>query len=221
MFGSERKDVKMSKVLYITANPKLKEQSYSLSVGDVFLNSYKEKNPSDEIIVLDLYNMEIPLIDQDVLSGWGKLAQNITFDQLSMIEQKKIGLMNALADQFVSADKYVFVTPLWNLSVPPKMKSYIDCICIAGKTFKYTKEGPVGLLNGKKVVHIQARGGIYSSGPAADFELGDKYIHALCSFIGIMDKQSIIIEGVSAMPDKADQIKEEAMVKAKTIAEQF
>jgi len=221
IFGNERKDAKMSKVIYIYANPKPKELSYSLTVGDVFLQSYKNANPNDEIITLDLYNMDITFIDGDVLSGWGKLAQKNSFQQLNPSEQKKISSMNTLLEQFISADKYVFATPLWNFTVPPMMKAYLDNICIAGKTFKYTENGAEGMLTGKKAVHIQARGGIYTSGPAADFEMGDKYINSVLSFVGITDKQSIIIEGVNAMPDKAEEIKENAITRAKEVAQSF
>ena len=101
------------------------------------------------------------------------------------------------------------------------MKAYLDNICIAGKTFKYTENGPVGLLENKKAVHIQARGGIFSSGPVADLEMGDKYINTILGFIGVNDKESIIVEGISAMPDKAGEIKASAVAKAKEIAKRF
>jgi FMN-dependent NADH-azoreductase len=217
----EKENVKMTKVLYITANPKSKEDSYSLSVGSTFIDAYKKTNPNDEIVTLDLYKMEVPLIDEIVFSAWGKFAQGQTFEQLTSEEQDKIATMNNILEQFLSADKYVFVTPLWNFTVPPKMKAYLDNICIAGKTFKYTENGPVGLLTDKKAVHIQARGGVYSSGPAADFEMGDKYINTILNFIGITDKQSIIVEGVSATPDKAEEIKSGALTRAEEVAKNF
>lgn len=217
----ERKDVKMSKVLYITANPKPIDQSFSLTVGEAFLEAYKQANSQDEIIKVDLYKTEVPLIDEDVFNAWGKLQQGIAFDALTEQEQAKVSQMNMLVEQFMEADKYVFVTPLWNFSVPPKMKAYIDNIAIAGKTFKYTAEGPVGLLEGKKAVHIQARGGIYSEGPAKDMEFGDRYIKQLLGFVGVTDVQSIIVEGVSAMPDKAEEIKGKAIEEAKEVAKTF
>jgi len=217
----EKESVKMTKVLYITANPKSKEDSYSLSVGSAFIDAYKKTNPNDEIITLDLYKMEVPLIDEIVFSAWGKFAQGQTFEQLTSEEQNKIAVMNNILEQFLSADKYVFVTPLWNFTIPPKMKAYLDNICIAGKTFKYTENGPVGLLTDKKALHVQARGGVYSSGPAADFEMGDKYINTILNFIGITDKQSIIVEGVSATPDKAEEIKAGAITRAKEVANNF
>jgi FMN-dependent NADH-azoreductase len=218
---SEKGSVKMSKILYVTANPKSKENSFSLSVGSEFLETYKNANPKDEIIILDLYKTEVPLIDEVVFSAWGKLGSGVSFDKLTSEEQSKVGAMNNLLEQFLGADKYVLVTPLWNFTVPPKMKAYLDNICIVNKTFKYTENGPVGLLTGKKAVHIQARGGVYSSGPAADYELGDRYINTVLSFIGITDKQSIIVEGMNAMPDKAEEIKKNAIIKAKELAQKF
>ena len=211
----------MSKVLYITSNPKTKEKSFSLSVGTEFLETYKKSNPNDEITILDLYKTEVPLIDEVVLSSWGKFASGVTFEQLTSEEQNKVVTMNNLLEQFIAADKYVFVTPLWNFTIPPKMKAYLDNICIVNKTFKYTENGPVGLLTDKKAVHIQARGGVYSSGPAAELELGDRYLNTVLSFIGVTDKQSIIVEGMNATPDKAEEIKKSAISKAKDVAHIF
>lgn len=212
----------MATVLYITANPKPENESFSLSVGRAFLDAYRQQMPGDRITELDLYKMEkLPYIDADVFSGWGKLQQGTSFDQLAQDEKAKISRINELTDQFVSADKYVFVTPLWNLSIPPRMKAYIDTICVAGKSFKYTENGPVGLLTNKKAVHIQARGGVYSQGPAKDFEFGDRYLRALLSFLGIPDIKSVIVEGMAQTPDQAEAIKAKAIEQAKQVAAEF
>jgi FMN-dependent NADH-azoreductase len=221
LFNPERKDVKMAKVLYITANPKSVEESFSLTVGQAFLEEYKKANPNDEVVNLDLYQTDIPYIDTDVFSGWGKLQQGKGFDELSSEEKAKVGRINELTDQFVEADKYVFVTPLWNFSLPPKVKAYIDTISIAGKTFKYTENGPVGLLENKKALHIQARGGVYSEGPAKDMEFGDKYIHTVMGFLGVNDVQSVICEGQAFMPNEAESIKQKAIENAKEVATNF
>lgn len=109
----------------------------------------------------------------------------LLFDELSADEKTKVARINELTEQFVSADKYVFVTPLWNFSIPPQLKAYIDTICIAGKTFKYTANGAVGLLSDKKAVHIQARGGMYSEGPAKEMEFGDRYLRTISNSSGL------------------------------------
>lgn len=208
----------MAKVLYITANPKEVNESYSLSVGQQFLDTYKQENPNDEIIMFDVYKEDVPLIDDEVLKGWGKLANS---ESLSSSEERKVYRINEIVDQFTQMDKYIIVTPMWNLSVPPMMRAYIDCIMMAGKTFKYTEAGPEGLLTGKKAVHFQARGGFYSEGPAKEVEMGDKYIRAILNFIGVADVQSIIIEGHAYDPDNAEAIKQKAIDEAISIAKGF
>lgn len=212
----------MSTVLYITANPKAEEESYSLSVGRAFINAYKEENPKDEVIELELYRAQVPLLDYDVFHGWKKLQQGLVFEELRGEEQSKIARINALTEQFISADKYVFVTPMWNFSVPPVLKAYIDAICVAGKTFQYTTEGsPIGLLTDKRAVHIQARGGIYSEGPLVDMEFGDRYLLSVLAFIGIRDTESIYVEGMGQMPSESERIRERAIGRARQSAKRF
>ena len=211
----------MAQVLYITAHPHDESQSYSMAVGKAFIESYKENNPNDEVVHVDLYSENIPHIDADVFSGWGKLRSGQAFDELSSEEKAKVSRLNELSDQFIAADKYVFVTPLWNFSFPPVMKAYLDSVAVAGKTFKYTEQGPVGLLPGKKALHIQARGGIYSEGPAAQMEMGHRYISVMMSFFGINELEGLFVEGHNAMPDKAQEIKENAIARAKDLGHTF
>lgn len=221
IFGNERTNENMKKVLYITANPKSEESSYGLAAGNAFINAYKKQNPKDQVIEIDVYKEYIPMIDADVFNGWGKLQQGVDFNKLTETEKKKVGRIEELTNLFISADKYVFVTPMWNLSIPPMMKAFIDTICIAGKTFKYTENGSVGLLTDKKGIHIQARGGVYSEGPASGFELGDRYVNTICGFLGIQMSQSLIVEGMAAMSDKAESIKSQAIQNAQKAAAEF
>lgn len=211
----------MAKVLYITAHPNDHTQSYSLAVGKAFIDTYKEANPSDEIVNLDLYKENIPHIDADIFSGWGKLQSGKGFEELSAEEKAKVGRLSELCEQFISADKYVFVTPLWNFSFPPVMKAYIDSVAVSGKSFKYTEQGPVGLLTDKKALHIQARGGIYSEGPAAEMEMGHRYLNAVMQFFGVPSFEGLFVEGHAAMPDKAEEIKQNAIARAKDLAQTF
>jgi FMN-dependent NADH-azoreductase len=192
-----------------------------MAVGKAFIDTYKEAHPNDTIVHLDLYKENIPYIDADVFSGWGKLQSGQSFDALSAEEQAKVRRLNELSDQFVAADKYVFVTPLWNLSYPPVMKAYIDSVAVAGKTFKYTEKGPMGLLADKKALHIQARGGFYSEGPAAQIEMGHRHLTVMMNFFGIPTVEGLFVEGHNAMPDKAQEIKENAIARAKDLAHTF
>ena len=114
----------MTKVLYITAHPHDDTMSYSMAVGKEFIGTYKENNPDHEIVNIDLYKEEIPQIDVDVFNGWGKLRTGKGFEELSTEEKAKVGRLSEICEQFIAADKYIFVTPLWNFSFPPVMKAY-------------------------------------------------------------------------------------------------
>lgn len=211
----------MAKVLYITAHPHDERLSYSMAAAKAFIDTYKEENPNDEVVHIDLYKETIPYIDTDVFQGWGKLQSGKGFEELSQEEQTKVGRLSELSEQFIAADKYVFVTPLWNFSFPPIMKAYIDSVAVAGKTFKYTEQGPVGLLTDKKALHIQARGGIYSEGPAAEMEMGHRYLNIIMNFFGVPSFEGLFIEGHAAMPEKAEEIKQNAIARAKDLGRTF
>ncbi|QOY35553.1 FMN-dependent NADH-azoreductase [Anaerobacillus isosaccharinicus] len=211
----------MAKVLYITAHPLDHTKSHSMAVGETFIKSYKEVNPNDEIIHIDLFKENIPHIDADVFSGWEKLRSGVDFNELPTNEKAKVGRLSELSEQFISADKYVFVTPLWNFSFPAVMKAYLDSVAVAGKTFKYTEQGPVGLLVDKKALHIQARGGFYSEEPAAQMEMGHRYINVMMQFFGVPSIEGLFIEGHNALPEKALEIKENAIARAKDLAHTF
>ncbi|NOU99458.1 NAD(P)H-dependent oxidoreductase [Paenibacillus planticolens] len=210
----------MAVVLYITANPNDHETSYSMAVGKEFVQAYRSANPYDEVIHLDLYKMDIPELDADVFSGWGKLGAGSGFDKLNDAEKTKVGRLVELVDQFVAADKYIFVNPIWNYSFPPVMKAYIDSICVAGKTFKYVSGiGRVGLLRDKKAVHIQASGSVLSPGSAlADFEMGHRHLNAIMEFFEVPSFESIFVEGMAVNPDHASEIKENAVQQAREVA---
>lgn len=209
----------MSKVLYITANPKSEDNSFSLSAGIEFINLYKDQNPNDEIVEIDVYNADIPLIDKNVLNVWNKLQNGVEFTSLTDEEQRPVLRINNLTDEFINADKYIFVTPLWNFSLPPMMKAYIDTICIAGKTFKYTEKGPVGLLNNKKALHIQAMGGMHEQAVSNNIEFGNTYMKAIMPFLGVEDVSSILIDGTSIL--SKDQVKSSSYEEIKKIANSF
>lgn len=211
----------MAEVLYITAHPHDETLSYSMAAGKAFIDTYKESNPNDQITHIDLYSEEIPYIDADVFQGWGKLQSGKEYEELSEGEQKKVKRLAELSEQFIHADKYVFVTPLWNFSFPPVMKAYIDSVAVAGKAFRYTEHGPVGLLTDKKALHIQARGGFYSEGPAAEMEMGHRYLSIIMQFFGVPSFEGLFVEGQNALPDKAEEIKEKAIAQAKEMGKKF
>ncbi|MCU6792285.1 FMN-dependent NADH-azoreductase [Paenibacillus sp. WQ 127069] len=209
----------MAQILYITANPNSFEYSVGHRIGQGFLKSYRETHKDDEIIEIDLYKEDFQTVDEDVLNAWRKMRKhNMNFAELNLIEQEKINALNKFADRVVRADKYVFVSPMWNWGVPPRLKAFIDSFVVVGKTFYYTEKGPVGYLNNKKAIHIQISGGIYSHGPAAIMDHSHPYLKMVLSIVGISDLEALYVEGHEINPEKAEEIISEAMTKAVNLA---
>jgi FMN-dependent NADH-azoreductase len=107
---------------------------------------------------------------------------------------------NAL-DEFLAADIVVIGAPMYNFGIPSQLKAWIDRIAIAGKTFSYTADGPVGLVGGKRVIVASSRGGLYAPGmpyEANDFQ--ERYLRAVFTFIGISDIEIIRAEGLALGP---------------------
>ncbi|WP_342415494.1 FMN-dependent NADH-azoreductase [Paenibacillus sp. FSL R10-2782] len=211
----------MTTVLYITAHPLEASESYSLAVGKEFIDTYRAENPQDEIVHLDLFQMNIPTFDADIINALSKTRAGVTMDQLTEGERTKFTRIHEICDQFVAADKYVFASPMWNLTLPAVLFNYINSLCLAGKTYRYTEHGQVGLLENKKAVHIQASGGMYSEGPASSLESGQSYLRKILGFIGITSFEGILVEGMHYTPERAGDIKNEAIAKAKEAAKQF
>jgi FMN-dependent NADH-azoreductase len=208
----------MSRLLYITVNPKSdKNLSKGMQIGEVFLEAFKKEKPDVEIIPMHLYDMEIPEIDMDLLYARAKLSfMGYPIEQLSEAERTKLIKMHALADRFINADYYVFVTPLWNLGSPAILKAFLDNVFIVN-----TDDGPKGLLTGRKAVHIQTRGGIYSTGPMVDFEFGDRFLTTALGFLGFEVMDTVIAEGMDHFPKMATKIMEKAKQKAAEAAREM
>lgn len=198
----------MSKVLYIKANIKNEGESRTFKVSDSFVEEYKKNNPEDEIITLDLYKENIDFLRADDL---GKLFG-------PKDEESKNNSILKYAYQFADADKYIIAAPMWNLSFPAILKAYIDYVSVSGITFKYTAEGPVGLLNNKKAVHIVSRGGGYDNSP---YEMGDRYLRTILGFFGIKDIETIAIDNLDVMGVNVEEKVEEGIKKAISLAKKF
>lgn len=206
----------MTKLLVIKANPNTTEASFGLSTGQAFVDAYKEANPNAEVTEINLFEEYIPEIDGNMMAAWGALANGTAFTDLPEDQQKQVGASGALLEQFMANDQYVFITPLWNFSFPARMKSYLDALCVAGTTFRYTETGPVGLLEGKKALHIHASGGVHSEDNYAD-----RLLRNILGFIGISDVETLFVEGQAYSPEKAEEIKEQAKASAAEAAKRF
>jgi len=204
----------MKKVLYVSANPKPTELSYSEQVAETFMTTLKEENASLDIEAVELYDVDVQEIDGDVLSAWGKFASG---EVLTDVEAKKVATMNGMLEKFMEADVYVFATPMWNFFFPARMKMFLDSVLSAGKTFRYTEQGPVGLLENKQAIHIQGTGGVYTG---TDLNFADAYLRQALAFVGVTDVTTLAVEGMNQFPDKIEEIVADAKAKAETLAKE-
>lgn len=198
----------MSKVLYIKANIKPEGQSRTFKISDEFVEEYKKNNPNDEIIILDLYKENIDFLRPEDLE---KLF-------IPKDEESKNHPKLKYAYQFAEVEKYIIAAPMWNLSIPAILKAYIDYVSVSGITFKYTEQGPIGLLNNKKAVHIVSRGGNYNNSP---YEMGDRYLKTILGFFGITDMETIALDNTDTDVVDINEIIENAKKQAKEIASKF
>jgi FMN-dependent NADH-azoreductase len=127
-------------------------------------------------------------------------------------------------EQFISADRYVLAVPMWNFSIPYRLKQYIDLLVQPGYTFSYSQEeGYKGLVVGKPLLAVYARGGEYPVGSKSEmFDLQKKYIELIFGFIGFENVRSVVIEPtLQGGPEVASARQREAIDKAKEIALTF
>lgn len=201
----------MRKVLYITANPKPAEASYSLQIANAFVEEYKAKHPEDEVVQLDLYKENLHFLTMEDLG--------------TLFAPDKSGTENhpllQYVHQFAAADKYIFSFPMWNFGVPAVLKAYIDLVSVVGITFKYTATGAVGLLENKKAVLVAARGGAYNQPPMDKFEFAANYMQAILGLFGVADTQTIAADCTNVQGMDITAIVGQATQKAKEIAAAF
>jgi FMN-dependent NADH-azoreductase len=117
----------------------------------------------------------------------------------------------SVLDEFLEADTIVIGAPMYNFTIPTQLKAWIDRIAIAGKTFRYTENGPEGLAGGKRVIVALARGGFYHEGtPTANFEFVQRYLKAVFNFIGI-EPGFVAADGLGISPEQRETSIKEAL----------
>jgi FMN-dependent NADH-azoreductase len=208
----------MTTVLFVKANNRPADQAVSVKLYEAFLASYKESHPEDTVVELDLYNEELPYVGVDMINGTFKASRGL---ELTETEAKVVAVADKYLNQFLAADKVIFGFPLWNLTIPAVLHTYIDYLNRAGKTFKYTPEGPVGLISDKKIALLNASGGVYSKGPTAEMEMAVRYVSNMMGFFGVKDIETVVIEGHNQSPDKAEEIISSGLNKAIKLASTF
>ncbi|WP_443945996.1 FMN-dependent NADH-azoreductase [Pedobacter sp. AW1-32] len=184
----------MSKILNIISSPR-GEASNSIKLANAIIDKLKEQDPAAAVETKDLTKSPFPHLEEAHLNAFFTPIEQHTEANKEAIKHSSEAIR-----QIMDADVLVIGAPMYNFSIPSVLKSWFDHIARAGITFKYTSEGPVGLLTGKKAYIAVATGGVYSSGPAAAYDFVTPYVKTILGFIGITDVTVVTAEGF-AVPD--------------------
>jgi FMN-dependent NADH-azoreductase len=189
----------------------LGDNSASRQLSKAVVEAIQAVTPGAELITRDLATDALSHFSAATLVAAGTPAE------LRDAAQKHEADLNASTlAEFIAADTVVIGAPMYNFSIPTQLKAWIDRICVAGQTFRYTEAGPEGLCGGKKVIIVSTAGGIHSGQPSGVAH--DDYLKLLFGFIGVTDVEFIRAEGLAY----GDEARGNAMAGAKAqIAEQF
>jgi FMN-dependent NADH-azoreductase len=196
------------KLLHIDSSP-LAQGSISRELTRRVVERWKATYPHTLVEYLDLSKDAPSHLDADSLGfRFGADAENLSIEQ-----RRQNAVSEALVTQFLSADVIVVGAPMYNFGVPSQLKAWIDRVAQAGRTFRYTEKGSMGLAGGKTIVVASSRGGIYSTNPArASLDHQESYLKAVFGFFGIDDIRFVRAEGVSM----GEEAKRRALASADT-----
>lgn len=158
-----------------------------------------------ELVERDL-NQPLSFLNEDwVMAGFTDISDWTE----GMKEQRAIS--DALITEIQNADTIVIGAPIYNFSIPASLKAYFDLICRAGDTFKYTENGPQGLLQGKRAILVISSGGVPIDSPV---DFATPYLRQVLKFIGITDVQVIAADQQVTQAGRVDH----ALAAAKAVA---
>jgi FMN-dependent NADH-azoreductase len=149
------------------------------------------------LVVRDLAQNPVPHLTAERFTAFATPAAERSLDQ-----QRHVAESDVLIEELRAADTVVLGLPMYNYGVPSTLKAYFDHLARAGVTFRYTAEGPVGLLTGKRVFVFATRGGRHA-GTATDMQTA--FVRQFLAFIGLRDVEFIYAEGLALGPDQRDQ----------------
>ena len=184
--------------------------SESTRVADGIVARLQAANPGAALVRRDLALTPHPAIDEATLGALFTPADQRTPEQAA-----RVALDDVLIAEAQAADAIVIGAPMYNFGITVQLKSWFDALARAGVTFRYTAEGPEGLLKNKKVYVALARGGIHKNG-ASDSQV--PYLKTMLGFLGLTDVAFVYSEGhgmgpeavAKAIADANEQIKEVA-----------
>lgn len=164
--------------------------SASRSLSAAIVGELRRHHPDATIVRRDLATEIVPHLTGAIAAGFRDTGIK-DFDAATSAEHAR---SEALVQEFLASDIIVIGAPMYNFSVPSQLKAWIDRVAQAGRTFRYTENGPVGLSGGRRVIIASTRGGMYSAGPGAVMDFQEAYLKAVFGFLGITDVKFVRAE---------------------------
>lgn len=196
------------KLLHIDSSP-LNGASVSRELTRRVVTEWRSTHPGTKVEYLDLAKDAPNHLNSDSLG----FRMGIDAEGLTEVQRRENEISERLVSQFLAADVIVVGAPLYNFSIPTQLKAWIDRIAQAGRTFKYTEKGPVGLAGGKTVIVASSRGGKYFGNPAMEsLEHQESYLKTVFGFFGVTDVRFVRAEGVAMGAEAKAQAFEDANV---------
>lgn len=197
------------KILQIDSSS-LGDASVSRQLTRATVEAWRSRYPNAEVVHRDLVADAPQHLDPERLAvvKFGKDAE------LTPAQAEERALIDAIVGEFLSADVVVIGAPMYNFTIPTQLKSWIDRLLQAGRTFRYGDTGAIGLAGGRKVIVVSSRGGIYTAGLEA-MDHQEAYLRTALGFIGVTEIDFVRAEGLGYGPEHRDRAVAEAHQQAK------
>lgn len=188
----------------------LGDQSVSRKVSAAAVAAVVAANPGAKVTYRDLDAQPAPHQSGALLA-----ARSLDPAARNADQARDVADADALLDEFLAADVVVIGVPMYNFGIPSTLKSWIDHLAVAGKTFRYSEAGVEGLAGGKRIILASSRGGFYGAeSPVAALQHQESYLRGFFGFIGIPDVEVVSAEGVNYGPDHKQKALEGAVAEA-------
>jgi FMN-dependent NADH-azoreductase len=200
----------MTKILVLNSSA-AGAASVSTQLTSELVAQWRALDPAIEVTTRDLGAEPLPHLTAASLPGLAGSDQ-------TPASRETAALADAAVAELKAADVLVIGAPMYNFGVTSSLKTWFDHVLRAGVTFRYSAEGPEGLMTGKRAVIVETRGGFYSSGPANVMDAQEPHLRAMLQLIGITDVSVVRAERLAVNPELRAEAIASAIAELRAIA---
>lgn len=175
-------------ILHIDSSAR-RQDSASRELGRRFIDQWKTHHPEDRVVARDLAADPVPHLDETLLAALFSPTESRTPEMAEAAERA-----DGLIEELLASDVVVIGVPMYNFGIPSTLKAYIDHVAQAGRTFRYTEQGPEGLVTGRPLYLLSARGGVYDDSP---MDHQTAYLRTVFGFLGFEQIHEVQAQGLA------------------------